>query len=83
MNIDYSYNLCNFFLAAGFKLVKQWVVVFAVLTSEVLYDPSVTAHATVGDIAFDKACTYSDPTIKGCEGLMYIKENVLYYEIAC
>ena len=51
--------------------------------TEVLYDPSVTSHATVGDIAFDKACTYSDPTIKGCEGLMYIKENVLYYEMAC
>ena len=48
--------------------------------TEVLYDPSVTAHATVGDIALDKACTYSDPTIKGCEGLLYIKETVTVAE---
>ena len=51
--------------------------------TDVLYDPLVTAHATVGDIAFDKACNYGDPTVKGIEGLMYIKENVLYYEMAC
>ena len=51
--------------------------------TEVLNDPSVIVHATVGDIAFDKACRCGEATVeKGCEGLMYVKENVLYYEIA-
>ena len=50
--------------------------------TDVVQDPSVTAYARVGDIAF--VYRYSHSMIKGCcSGLMYIREDVLYYETVC
>ena len=50
--------------------------------TDVLNDPLVTMHVTVGDIAI--VSQYSRSVIKGyCSGLMYIKEDTLYYETVC
>ena len=49
--------------------------------TDVLHDPTVTAHARVGDIAF--VYQVGQDMIKGCGGLMYIKEDILYYEMEC
>lgn len=50
--------------------------------TDVLHDPTVTVHARVGDIAI--VYRYGQTMIKGCcSGLMYIREDVLYYETIC
>ena len=50
--------------------------------TDVVHDASVSAHARVGDIAF--VYRYGHSMIKGCcTGLMYIREDVLYYETVC
>ena len=50
--------------------------------TDVVHDTSVSAHARVGDIAF--VYRYGHSMIKGCcSGLMYIREDVLYYETVC
>lgn len=50
--------------------------------TDVVQDVSVTAHTRVGDIAF--VYRYGQSMIKGCcSGLMYIREDVLYYETVC
>ena len=50
--------------------------------TDVVHDDSVSAHARVGDIAF--VYRYGHSMIKGCcSGLMYIREDILYYETVC
>ena len=50
--------------------------------TDIVQDPSITAHTRVGDIAF--VYQYGHSMIKGCcSGLMYIREDVLYYETVC
>ena len=46
-----------------------------------LNDPSVTLGARVGSVAFvDRYSTYKNT---GVGGLMYIKDDMLYYELDC
>lgn len=51
--------------------------------TSVQYDPTVTVHATVGDIFFDHQ-HYQSYNVGGCaRGLMYVKEDRFFYESMC
>lgn len=52
-------------------------------TASIVDDPTVVASATVGDIYFDYGC-YQSYNIGGCaRGLMYVKDEKLWYESTC
>lgn len=50
--------------------------------AEVVQDPDVSFHTTVGDIVVLRGIMTS--SVKGCcSGIMYVKEDTLYYETQC
>lgn len=68
--------------AAGFSCKTSMGCCLCRPDTDVLNDPLVSMHATVGFIAF--VSQYSHVFAGGCcSGLMYIKENTLYYETVC
>ena len=52
-------------------------------STDILHDPSVSAHARVGDIAIVGQYGQTIKIEGCCSGLMYIKEDILYYETVC
>ena len=53
--------------------------------TDILNDPTVAIHATVGDIAIVRGYCSTTAIRGGCNGVMYVRpsEGLLYYETKC
>ena len=91
LSLSLSHTHTHQFNVHDYSAVASWLCVLGTIAmgcclcrpdTDIAHDVSVSAHARVGNIAF--VYQYGHSMIKGCcSGLMYIREDVLYYETVC